>query len=64
MVGNDKPELYASHDVISITFLLIGIIATVIFAFTLVLSQNHIAMAQQQPALEGTSFQSALVQSR
>src|ERR687896_1800004 len=50
----------ASHHVTAITFLLIGIIATgILFAFTLVLNQNHTAMAQQQqqPTLEGISFQ-------
>ncbi len=37
-------------------FLLIGIIATgILFAFSLVLNQNHTAMAQQQPT--GISFQ-------
>jgi hypothetical protein len=40
----------------AITFLIIGIIATgILFAFTLVLNQNHTAMAQQQPI--GISFQ-------
>ena len=40
------------------TFLIIGIIVTsILFAFTLVLNQNHTAIAQQQqPALEGISF--------
>jgi pimeloyl-ACP methyl ester carboxylesterase len=56
MVGKGK-HIPASHHVTTITFLLIGIIATGIFAFTSVLNQNHIAMAQQQPTLEGTSFQ-------
>jgi pimeloyl-ACP methyl ester carboxylesterase len=57
--GKDKPAFHASHHVTAITFLLIGIIATgILFAFTLVLNQNHIAMAQQQqPTLEGISFQ-------
>jgi alpha-beta hydrolase superfamily lysophospholipase len=43
----------------AITFLIIGIIASsILFAFTLVLNQNHTAMAQQQqPTLEGISFQ-------
>ena len=43
----------------AITFLIIGIIATgILFAFTLVLNQNHTAMAQQQqPTLEDISFQ-------
>src|SRR6188472_2108754 len=37
-------------------FLTIIIIATGIFASSLVLNQNHTAMAQQQPALEGISL--------
>ena len=60
MVGKDKSTFHASHHVTAITFLLIGIIATgILFAFTLVLNQNHTAMAQQQqqPTLEGISFQ-------
>ena len=61
MVGKDKSTFYASHHhVTAITFLLIGIIATgILFGFTLVLNQNHTAMAQQQqqPTLEGISFQ-------
>jgi hypothetical protein len=41
----------------AITFLIIGIIATgILFAFTLVLNQNHTAMAQQQQPT-GISFQ-------
>ena len=56
MVGKDK-RIPPSHHVTAITFLLIGIIVTGIFVFTLVLNQNHTAMAQQQPTLEGTSFQ-------
>jgi pimeloyl-ACP methyl ester carboxylesterase len=57
MVGKGK-RIPALHHVTAITFLLIGIIATGIFAFTLVLNQNHTAMAQQQqPTLEGISFQ-------
>ena len=59
--GKDKPAFYASHHhVTAITFLLIGIIATgILFAFTLALNQNHTAMGQQQqqPTLEGISFQ-------
>ena len=59
MVGKDKSTFHASHHVTAITFLLMGIIATgILFAFTLVLNQNHTAMAQQQqPTLEGISFQ-------
>jgi hypothetical protein len=42
----------------AIMFLLIGIITTSILSiFTLELNQNQAAMAQQQPTLEGTSFQ-------
>ena len=54
----DKSTFHASHHVTTITFLIIGIIATgILFAFTLVLNQNHTAMAQQQqPTLEGVSF--------
>jgi hypothetical protein len=49
MVGKDK-RIPASHHVTAITFLIIGIIITtsILFAFTLVLNQNHTAMAQQQ----------------
>ena len=60
MVGKDKPAFHTTYHVTAITFLLIGIIATgILFAFTLVLNQNHTAMAQQQqqPTLEGISFQ-------
>jgi pimeloyl-ACP methyl ester carboxylesterase len=58
MVGKDK-RIPPSHHVTAITFLIIGIIITssISFIFTLVLNQNHTAMAQQQPTLEGTSFQ-------
>ena len=60
MSKKDKSTFHVSHHVTAITFLLIGIIATgILFAFTLVLNQNHTAMAQQQqqPTLEGISFQ-------
>jgi pimeloyl-ACP methyl ester carboxylesterase len=44
--------------VTAITFLIIGIIVTGIIVCTLVLNQNRTAMAQQQqPTLEGISFQ-------
>src|SRR5215216_5371149 len=58
MVGKDK-RIPALHHVTAITFLMIGIISTgILFAFTLVLNQNHTAIAQQQqPTLEGISFQ-------
>ncbi len=48
--GKDKPAFHASHHGTAITFLLIGIIITtsILFVFTLVLNQNHTAMAQQQ----------------
>ncbi len=57
--GKDKSTFHAPYHVTAITFLIIGIIATsILFAFTLVLNQNHTAMAQQQqPTLEGISFQ-------
>ena len=48
MVGKDKPTFYAPHHMMLITFIMIGIIAVGIFVFTLVLKQNHTAMAQQQ----------------
>ena len=55
--GKDKSTFHASHHVIAITFLLIGIITTsILFVFTLVLNQNHTAMAQQQQPT-GNSFQ-------
>jgi hypothetical protein len=51
MVGKDKrdkPKFHTSHHVTAITFLLIGIITTdTLFVFTLVLNQNHTAMAQE-----------------
>jgi hypothetical protein len=58
MVGKDKPAFHTTYHVTAITFLLIGIVATgILFAFTLVLNQNHTAMAQQQQQLSGISFQ-------
>src|ERR687889_1913822 len=73
MVGKDKSEFYASRHGTAITFLLIGIFTTSILSVsTLVLNQNHTAMAQQQmqanqtfspsveeqqQLLEGISFQ-------
>src|SRR5919106_4194645 len=55
--GKDKSTFHASHHVIAITFLLIGIITiSILFVFTLVLNQNHTAMAQQQQPT-GNSFQ-------
>src|ERR671919_1192858 len=47
--GKDKSTFHASHHLTAITFLTIGIITTsILFVFTLVLNQNHTAMAQQQ----------------
>ena len=59
MVGKDKPAFHASYHGTAITFLLIGIITTSILSvFTLVLNQNHTAMAQQQRQQpNGNSFQ-------
>src|ERR671921_2038100 len=73
MVGKDKSEFYASRHGTAITFLLIGIFTTSILSVsTLVLNQDHTAMAQQQlqanqtfspsveeqqQLLEGKSFQ-------
>jgi hypothetical protein len=48
---SDKSTFHASHHVTAITFLLIGIITittSILFVFTLVLNQNHTALAQQQ----------------
>jgi pimeloyl-ACP methyl ester carboxylesterase len=56
MVEEDKPSFHGSRHMTAITFLMISIITTgILFVFTLVLNQNHTAMAQQ--ALNGTSFQ-------
>ena len=59
VVGKDKPVFHASHHGTAITFLLIGIITTtsILSVFTLVLNQNHTAMAQQQQQSNGTYFQ-------
>jgi pimeloyl-ACP methyl ester carboxylesterase len=55
---SDKSTFHGQYHVTAITFLIIGIIATGIFVCTLVLNQNRTAMAQQQqPILEGISFQ-------
>ncbi|MFL6381073.1 MAG: alpha/beta fold hydrolase, partial [Nitrososphaeraceae archaeon] len=55
MVGKDKPSYHAQHHVTAITFLIIGIITTsTLYAFPLILNQNHTTMAQQP---NGTSFQ-------
>jgi hypothetical protein len=57
MDGKDKSTFHAPYHVTAITFLIIGIIVTGIFVCTLVLNQNHTAMAQQQqPTLGGISF--------
>ena len=55
MDGKDKSVIHASYYLAAITFIIIGIIVTGIFVFTLVLNQNHTVMAQQ--GLSGTSFQ-------
>jgi pimeloyl-ACP methyl ester carboxylesterase len=59
MVEKDKPKLHASsYYGTAITFLIIGIIMTgTLFAFPLLLSQSHTAMAQQQQQPNGNSFQ-------
>jgi pimeloyl-ACP methyl ester carboxylesterase len=59
MVGKDKPTFHASHHMTAITFLMTGIIITtgILSVFTLVLNQNHTAMAQQQQQPNGNSFQ-------
>ena len=58
MVSKDKSTLNSSRH-ITATFLLMVIITTgTLFAFPLVLNQNHTAMAQgQQQQLSGNSFQ-------
>ena len=62
MVGKDIPKFHASHYVTAITFLMIGIITTgILFVFTLVLNQNHTAVAQQQQ-LSGIQSSNALFQ--
>ena len=56
VVGKDRPPFHASHHVIAITFLLVGVITfSILFVFTLVLNQNHTAMAQPPP--NGNFFQ-------
>jgi hypothetical protein len=58
MDGKDEPTFHVPYHVTAITFLIIGIIAAGIFVCTLVLNQNHTALAQQQqPTLEGIFFQ-------
>ena len=60
MVEKDKSKFHASRHMTATTFLLIGIIiitTSILFVFTLVLNQNHIAMAQKQQQLKGNSFQ-------
>ena len=47
MDGKDKSVFHASYYLTAITFLIIGIIVTGIFGCTLILNQNHTAMAQQ-----------------
>jgi hypothetical protein len=49
MVGKDKPKLHTPHRMMLITFIMTGIIATgTLYAFPLILNQNHTAMALQQ----------------
>jgi len=50
MVGKHKSIFHAPHHVSAITFLITGIIILtgILFVCTLVLNQNHTAMAQQQ----------------
>jgi hypothetical protein len=48
---SDKSTFRAPYHVPAITFLIIGIILTGIFVWTLVFNQNHTAMAQQQQSL-------------
>ncbi len=55
MDRKDKSPSDAPYHLTTITFLLISIIVTGIFVCTLILNQNHIAIAQ--PGLTGTSFQ-------
>ena len=58
MVGKDgKPTFHASRRMTATTFLIIGIITSTLSVFTLLLNQNHTAMAQQQPRPNGNSFQ-------
>ena len=60
MVGKDgKPTFHASRHMTATTFLMIGIIIITgtLSVFTLVLNQNHTAMAQQQQQPNGNSFQ-------
>jgi hypothetical protein len=58
MVRKDKPSFYASHHATAITLLIVGIITTsTLFAFPLMLNQNHIAIAQGQQLLNGNSFE-------
>ena len=64
MIGKDgKPKFHASRRMTTITFLIMGIIATGILALLtpVSLNQNHAAMAQgqqlQQQQLNGNSFQ-------
>ena len=50
-----KSTFHAPYHLTTTTFLMIGVIVTGIFVCTLILNQNHTAMAQQ--VLNGTSFQ-------
>jgi len=55
MNEGDNFILNRQYHLNPITFLICGVIVTGIFVCTLILNQNHIAMAQQEP--NGTSFQ-------
>ena len=49
-------SFHTSRRMTATTFLLMAIITT-LFAFPLILNENHTAMAQQQQQLSGNSFQ-------
>jgi Epoxide hydrolase N terminus len=58
MDEKDKSTFHAPYHVGAIMFLMIGIIVTGIFVCTLVLNQNHTAMAQQQLQQQGQALAS------
>ena len=55
MDHKDKSPSHGPYHLTTTRFLLIGVIVTGIFVCTLILNQNHIAIAQQQ--ITGNSFQ-------
>jgi hypothetical protein len=58
MDGKDKRDRSKFRAPYYVTAITIGIITTsILFVGTLVLNQNHTAMAQQQQQPNGTSFQ-------